>query len=86
MQCAVVDPCTELCGPAVAAACDAGPPTVAACVEGCSGVAGSGCIGALTALATCVGTGATASCNAMDLPVYDGCETEHADFMACSGP
>jgi len=83
MQCAVADPCTTLCDPAIEADCASGPPTLGECVVGCSEVAANGCIGALTALATCAGTDATASCNAAGLPVIDDCESENADYMAC---
>ena len=74
--------CETYCGPVVDAACSAGPPTLDACLTGCTALV-TACGTEFGALATCAGDSPTIVCDASGMPVAEGCEAEQAALLGC---
>ncbi len=76
--------CAETCPLAVAAGCDEGPPSLAACETGCVETATT-CPAEFDAIITCGGGSPTLSCGTNGMVYTNGCETEQDALYACLG-
>jgi hypothetical protein len=83
LDCSMIEPCTTMCGPVVAAACTAGPPDEASCVGGCSAMIANGCAVEFAALMTCAGADPLVLCSGSGQPSVTGCESQNIDFVLC---
>ena len=74
--------CAETCPLAVAAGCDEGPPSLAACETGCVETATT-CPAEFDAVITCGGENPTLSCGTNGMVYTNGCESEQDAIYAC---
>ena len=76
--------CDEGCEAVLAADCEQGPPTQAACEEDCERFATGSCAAEYEALQDC-SEGKTLTCSSLGLPTVPGCGAEQTAFLLC-GP
>lgn len=75
--------CSDLCPDVVAAGCNAGPPSVAECVNGCETILAGPCAGDYESVYACAGESPTYACSASGQVTIVGCEPELETLYAC---
>ncbi|MFO0551876.1 MAG: hypothetical protein U0271_26045 [Polyangiaceae bacterium] len=76
-------PCADVCPDVVAAACSAGPPTVAECVNGCETILAGPCADLYDALYVCAGSNPSYQCTPSGQVQVAGCADENTALYNC---